>query len=437
MSWFIQADINDGYPAQSTWRTEWQTKWSSSDGHRYPDYIWRIQLGVNEDYPWIYPWFKETKTDIGDIIIGGSQTNYPDGLSGYGGGGVDDYFDETPMKSDGGWNWGGQQANIALMAGLSGKAFVVTSQELQTVLTSLNDTDIFDSAARDIIMSMYGANVFDSIQSCKVFTFDLANLTVRSGAGGTSVISGNTDKIKAFGKYELAGQTTLLGSSFGFYDFPPIHIPIKYAWEVENIDYSIYLPYSGVYPIDVREECDVSVILYVDLINGVGEYYVHVGTQLSGIYRILLAIDVPINTNEGRMQSNMITNVISTVSRGVGGLLGGALEGAKGALINSTGGIGGTISSLMPRNVMTTPAMGGMASAQCFPWVRVLAKIPKRFRDCYGYQQILGLNRSTGYTKLNECSGYVKCRNYKTDIIVATDSEKLEIEQLMNNGVFI
>ena len=437
MSWFIQADINDGYPAQDTWRQSWETGWTSGNGIRYPDNVWRIKVGVNDGYPWLYPWFKETQIDTGDMVIGGSQTNYPGGLTGYGHGGIEDYFDETPMISNGSWNLGGSQANTTLMAGLSGKAFAIGSAKLQEMLTSLNDTDIFDASARTIIMQMYGANVFDSIQSCKVFPFDLANLSYMVGATATSVISGETAKIKAFGKYELTNQCNLLSSTMGFYQFPDIHIPVQMAWEVENIDFSIYLPYSGVYPIDVREECDVSVMLYVDLINGTGEYYVHVGTQLSGIYRILLGVDVPINTNQGRMQANMLTNVVSTVSRGLGGLIGGALEGAKGGLINATGGIGGTLSSLMPRNVMTTPAVGGMTSAQCYPWVRVMAKIPKRFKDCYGYKQTIGLNRSTAYYRLAECSGYIRCRNYKTDIIVATDTEKLEIERLMNEGVFV
>lgn len=435
MSWFIQEGVNNGYPALDTWRDTWQTSWTSGGGIRYPDYMWRIKQGINSGYPWIYPWFKESQTDTGDLVIGGSQTNYPNGLSAYGHGGVEDYFDEYPMISTG--NWGGSQANATLMSGLSNRAFAIGSQKLADVLNSFNNTSIFDATARSIIFEMYGANVFDSIQSCKVFPFDLANLTYDVGITPTSVVSGSTAHIKAFGNYTLAENANLLISSYGYYRFEDIHIPVKYAWEVENIDFSIYLPFSGVYNIDVREECDVSVVLYVDLINGTGEYYVHVGTQLSGIYRAMLGIDVPINNNAGRMQANMISNVVSTVSRGLGGLVGGALEGTKSALINSTGGIGGTISSLMPRNVMTTPAIGGMASAQCFPWVRVIAKIPKRFKDCYGFKETLGLNRSTTYVHLNECSGFVKCKNYKTDIIVATDSEKQEIESLMNNGVFI
>ena len=59
------------------------------------------------------------------------------------------------------------------------------------------------------------------------------------------------------------------------------------------------------------------------------------------------------------------------------------------------------------------------------------------FRNGVGYEETLGANRSSAYVMLSDCSGYIKCENYKTDIIVATDTEKAEIERLMNEGVFI
>lgn len=430
MSWFIQADVNNGYPAQNTWRESWQTSWTSDSSHRYPDYMWRIQAGVNKDYPWIYPWFKESTTDIGDIIIGGSQSNYPSGFSNSDKGGIRDDFDNHTMISTG--NTGSNTVSNVIVSALSHKAFVCTGADLYIALAALNDPDIIATSEYDIISKIYGANVFDCFQSCKAFPIDLSMLS--SGSGG--VISGTVDAIKAFGKYELTDPNVpLLNSIHGYYHFPTIHVEPKQAWEIENIDFSIWLPMSGCYPIEIRGVSDVDVILYVDLLEGTGEYHVHINTQLVGVHRCLLGVDIPLNTNQGKMQANMLTNVVSTVTKAAGSLLGATVGGGIGAYVG--GAIGNAINPFTEHYAMTNPAVGGNASMQGFNFVRVIAKIPKMFKSGYGYKELLGWNRSTCYVKLNECSGYTKCKNYKTDIIVATDTEKLEIERLMNGGVFL
>lgn len=432
MSWFIQEDVNNGYPALNTWREKWQTSWTSDSSHRYPDYMWRIQSGVNKGYPWIYPWFKETTTDTGDIIIGGSQTNYPNGLSGYGGGGIEDDFDDNSQISV----EGGAITNRVIMNALADRAFAINGNTVQGILENLNEGTIIDTDAINLISKIYGANVYDCFLICKAFPFDLTRLSYGSSISPYSVVSADKGYIKAFGRYQLSEiQFNLLASSFGYYMFPTIHVNPTYAWQIENIDFSIYLPMSGIYPIDILGECDVDILLYCDLLTGTGEYNIYINGQQYATYRVLLGVDVPLNTNEGRMQGNMLSNVISSFGTVAGTVIGGAVGGVGGAMIGGT--IGQMTSFLSPHYSMSNPAIGGLASIQCNGYPRILAKIPKRFRDCYGYQEILGVNRSTGYSRLNECSGYVKCRNYKTDIIVATDSEKLEIEQLMNNGVFI
>ena len=59
------------------------------------------------------------------------------------------------------------------------------------------------------------------------------------------------------------------------------------------------------------------------------------------------------------------------------------------------------------------------------------------FRDGYGYKEMLGENRSTTFTRLGDCSGYVKTKNYKTPLISATEEEKRQIEALMDAGVIL
>lgn len=436
MAWFIRAGVNSGYPALNGWADEWQTGWTSNGDVRYPDSAWRIDGSTNSGYPWIWYWFKVSQTDTGNMMIGGSQTNYPNGLAPANRGGIADDFDDTSMVSTG--SVGAIRANNILTNALSNRAWCINYLNLLTILTSLNDPSIFDTAAIDLISKIYGANVFDCFISCKIFPFDIGQLTAQGGAVQIPVISGDTGTVKAFGQFDLAPNVNKLGSTVGFYKFTSLMVSPRQAWEVESIDYSIYLPMAGTFPIDIRGESDIDIMLYVDMIEGTGEYYVHINGQLVGIYRAMFAADVPLNTNQGRMQANMLTNVMATASRAAGAIIGGAVGGVSGALFGANIGeniMGSTLGN--QHYAMSTPAIGGLASMQCSAYPRVIAKIPKMFKDGYGFEQVLGANRSTAYMRLSECTGFTKTVNYKCDIIVATDGEKAEIEQLLNGGVMI
>lgn len=434
--WYINADVNNGYPAIDGWLESYTNSWTAKSNVRYPDDIWRIVEGTNNSYPFIYYWFKSSSSGGGEMVIGGSQTNYPNGLTTANRGGILVDFNDDSMISTG--TSGSMRANTILTKAVDNRAWVINGLSLMTILNSLNDETIFDSAAIDLISKMYGANVFDCFISCKIFPFDLSRLSAMSAYGAVSVISSNTGTVKAFGKYDLAPNVNKLGSSVGFYKFPTLTVTPRQAWEIESIDYSLYLPMSGTYPIDIRGDSDIDIMLYVDLINGTGEYYVHINEQLIGIYRVMFAADVPLNTNQGRMQANMLTNVVAGIGKAAGAIVGGVVGGVGGAMFGANIGqnVAGSITGGQ-HYAMSNPAIGGLASMQCSGFPRVIAKIPKMFKDGYGYEQILGANRSTAYMRLNECRGFTKTVNYKCDIIVATDAEKREIESLLDNGVMI
>lgn len=428
MSWFIQDGVNNGYPALDVWLPTWTTGWTSNNNIRLPDYTWRIQAGVNGGYPWIYWWFREGTATEGEMVIGGSRTNYPNGFRDADRGNIRDTFDDNPMY---GGSWGGGFADNALTNALANRAFAINSTTFNNVLTAFNTNTSFDAM---YISQMYGANIFDSVLSCKVFPFDLGALNSISEAWSPhSIISSATGTIKAFGRYDLGINANLLGGSAGEYWFPSIWVTPFQAWEIENVDFSIYLPMSGVYPIDIRGESEVKVMLNVDLIEGAGEYYVYINGQLVGTYRAMFGADVPVNTNQGRMAANMLTNVISTFGKAAGTLAGAAIGGVGGSIV------GQAIGGMLPTEhyAMNTPSVGGIVSFNSYGNVRVIAKVPKMFRRGNGYEETLGANRSAAYTMISDCSGYIQCKNYKTDIIVATDTEKAEIERLMNEGVFI
>lgn len=469
MSWFIDSEINEGYPALNGWAESWQTGWTSNSTVRYPDGVWRIDGTTNDGYPWLWWWFKTSQTDTGDMVIGGSQTNYPNGLSTANRGGLEDNMNDNSMIST--WNFGGDRANRTIVKAIEGRAYAIADNDLVSILSSLNNGDVFDTAAIEIISQFYGANIFDAFLICKVFPFDLTHLQWANSGGVYSVVSSTTSQIKAFGRFGLEYENVpitarQLASTVGYYQFPTIEVTPKQAWEIESVDFTLYLPMSGVYPIDIRSECSIDIMLYVDVIDGTGEYYVHIDGQLVGIYRALFGIDVPINTNQGRTQANMLTNVISSFGQAAGKIVGLTVGGAVGGMAGQAMAAGSGLNPLMGKAFGTSmgqstgeqigsaagdiasgifsqhyttssPAVGGLSSLMGYPAPRIIAKIPKMFKDGYGYEQILGANRSTAYLRLNECSGFTKCINYKCDIIVATDEEKQEIERLMNSGVML
>ena len=118
MSWFIQDGVNNGYPALDVWLPTWTTGWTSNGTIRLPDYTWRIKAGVNNGYPWIYWWFREDTSTDGEMVIGGSQTNYPNGFTSANRGGIRDSFNTDSMI---GGNWGGGLADSTLTSALTNR----------------------------------------------------------------------------------------------------------------------------------------------------------------------------------------------------------------------------------------------------------------------------------------------------------------------------
>lgn len=438
-NWFIKQGVNEGYPALNGWPDEWQTGWTSNDDVRYPDTAWRIDGVTNEGYPWIWYWFKTKQTDEGSMAIGGSQTNYPNGLTGHNKGRVKNGLDDTDMSKihmPAGGVW-----NTTLHEALAGKFYVLSPSQFNDLLKNMNDVDMTDDPEStaifklidiNLINQFYGANIYDAVLSCKFLGFNLL---------GVTSVPETSEPVKLFGKYKCCNgyplNEGLLYLELGTYD-----IDIGQAWEVESIEYLIYLPFAGVFTLDIRGSCTIKVILEADIINATGEYNIYIDGQLANKHRCILGSDLPVNFSQGQMQSNLFSNVCSILGQGLrvaGGAIGGAVGGPVGAIVGSgIGNVAGAATSSMAQHYNTTAqSIGGNNNFYDYPYVRLMFKIPKMFKDAYGYHELLGANRLTGYMKLMECSGFVKCKNYKTDLIVATEVEKREIERLLDEGVFI
>ena len=440
MAWFIDPNINHGYPWNEQFPSTFRTDFYSDSAIKLPYSIWRIKSGVNNGYPWLYWWFKEDTSTGGDMVIGGSQTNYPNGLTGHNDGYLHGIMDNTNMDPRTGVNYA---IDLAMTGALSGKAFVINSGQLTQYLIAIAGGGVNSDFNADIIQKLYGANVYNSVVLCKAFPFSLRLLQHYPGTNGDVI--GSTDPVKAFGRWQISAvDANKLASSMGAYWFDTISIDPQQAWEIESVDYSLYLPMAGVFPIDIRGKSDIDIVLHVSVLEGTGEYMVYINDQLYGSYKCQLASDIPVSfaQSQGAMNANFGNMLFTGIASGVGmaaPAIGGALGGPAGAGIGAAiGGAANTVGQFMRTHyAVTTPQIGSIASSACYQYPRLIAKIPKMFRDANGYHELLGANRSTGYLALNSCSGYVQCQNYKCDIIVATDDEKREIENLLNSGVFI
>lgn len=433
MAWHITPEINSGYPFEDGFPNDFLTSFISDSSHQYPYSAWRIGSGVNNGYPWKYWWFEAPVSDSGDMETGGSQSNYPGGFTVGDLGGISDQFDDDDMDIN--------TPLIGLVSGtittaLAGKIIALSSSLYLDVVGKLNNPtqDVLDKA--QIIQTLYGANIYDGILLCKVFPFTLGSIL-------------NPIQPKIFGIYPLYeerpvgyDQDYLPGvvETIKHYPMGQLDLDIFQAWEVEDITYSIYLPYAGTFPLDVRSGETISVELVVDIISGIGEYFIKQNGQIIDMHKALIGYDMPVNLSQGAAQSNLMGFVYGAASKfmgAAGSILGGIPHPAAQAA-----GVAADIGSALTGGLVghfdvNAPSVGGFVGAATYPLTRIIAKIPKMFNEGYGYHETQGANRSATYVNLSACSGFVQCKNYKSDIIIATEDEKREIESLMNAGVFL
>lgn len=432
MAWHIATGINNNYPFEDGFPTDFLTSFISDGSHQYPYSAWRIGSGVNSGYPWKFWWFEAPVSDTGDMETGGSQSNYPGGFTVGDMGGISDQFDDTDMGLNDGL--------IAAIGGTIGaamdnKILALDSAEFNKIVSLLNDPDNDVVSKATLVQTLYGANVYDGILLCKFYPFPIA--------------TNDTCKPSIYGVFPLTESTSYqeppdvlykAANVIQHYYMGDITLDIYQAWEVENIDYYIYLPVAGTFPLDVRAGYKISVTLVVDLLSGMGEYIIKQNGQITDIHKCLLGFDLPVNLSQGATQSNFYGFVAGAASKSMGAA--GAVLGGIPHPVAQVAGVAANVASNVANNMVghfdvSAPSIGGNVGLSNYPFTRVIAKIPKMFNEGYGYHETQGANRSTTYVNLSTCSGFVQCRNYKSDIIIATEDEKREIENLMNAGVFL
>jgi hypothetical protein len=428
-TWYIDSNLNQGYPTWTDFITA-PTGWTDTGDVPLNKLAWRIRSGVNEGYPFLGYWFDSSSGQQGgEMEIGGSQTNYPNGFTDANRGNIRNQFNPNTMDGNSYWV---TTVNNQIATAFSGKAFVIDDEDVTRATHAICDDSLYSATLKELIQSVYGANVFQGIQMCRCFPFSLEK--------SANTPSNPWDIPMLYGKLQLMPARGGCTKFFYTFDMGFQNIRATQAWEFENVEYSIYLPYAGTFPLDVRSAEEFHLYLNVDILNNVGEYVLQQNGQVVNCWKCIIGYDIPIDLSRGATMQNAFGMVANTVGKGLGLLstvTGAALGGPGGAIAGSAvGSIMDSVHATEHYNV-SAPQVGSLSGSNSYPRARIIAKVPKMHRDGYGYAEILGENRSTGYLQLRSCSGFTQCVNYKCDVIVATTEEKQEIESLMNAGVFL
>lgn len=435
MSWYIDASLNEGYPTNTDFIPA-HVGWTDTDTIPLPKLAWRIRADANEGYPFLgYFFTSHSGQQGGEMDIGGSQTNYPNGFT---------YGNKNALVN--GLSATGMSANTDLVSVVNtvyrqanqGKILALGAGEMRILVEFFHTPSNFnDTAKMEMTYKLFGASVYDSIITCRMYPMALPedpNYTYPLTLYGLYPVSAGGDSVamQVDGCYEIVKR----------YGMGYIDPPMEQAWEIERPDFMIYLPYSGIHTLDLRSTERLWLYLTIDFMTGQSVYQLYQGTNdnmdIIGTWPAQVGWEYPINSIQGQLSSNLYNGSIDFASQAFGAVAGavgafvpGVAQGAK--AVTDTAGL---FSNGKHCN-LTAVAPGGLCSSYDYPYPRIIIKIPKMFKNADGYPEIMGLNRSCTYAQLDTCSGFTVCSNYKCDVITATTEEKLRIESLMNAGVFL
>ena len=441
MSWVLQADKNSGYPTNTNFPSSYTSGWTDP-----MPWVWRIDRGVNDGYPYRHIWFPNSGGGGSgtQFDIGGRQTNYPNGFHQFG---VSNLIYDTA-----GFDFN-SNPDIGQWMSSMVNAWTCKPDMVKWIKHA------FAKAPKDLgnaavsVISQATGGLYNCLVSAKMFPFIVPDA---GGVAPTSVdiLEGGLwslipDSVPPCDDgylplYPLTNTTVLL-------DFGAIDLGIRYAWEVESIDWSIYLPFCGTFPLDIRSNEGLHLRCLVDLMTGNCEYYLTLVKQFTTTCEELIfttsgkmGVEIPFNLNQAAIQQNLMGWRNNEIGKGLSlisqplmmsgnpyGMIAGAAAGAVGSAVQS-------ISQTSHQNI-TAPSMGGGVCFGADLKPRVIARVPRLHFAADGYPDIIGINHSMIYNHLSEVGigEYTKCREYKCDIILATTEEKAEIEKLMNSGVFV
>jgi hypothetical protein len=208
--------------------------------------------------------------------------------------------------------------------------------------------------------------------------------------------------------------------------------------------YTIYLPYVGFREIDSNllyspDGADLQVVYNVDIITGVFTCLLKIaktnaGTELSHVlytYSGNMATQVPLSA--ANMNDFIRTLGQAAASVGMAAITGGASVAGQ-ALLGATA----NAASGMAASDFNISHGGNVSMESGYLGIQYPYLIVERPRESYpdGYMHILGKPSDIG-GKLSDFSGFVAVKECHLDGVPATDDEKNEIMNLLQQGVIV
>lgn len=496
MSWYIAAAVNQSYPYGRDFPTTYNTSWYASGdvqlpyklfriiknvnnsyvsnalipppemqtyfksvfgGVQIPHSIYRTEFNTNDYYPFKWWWFqKDTETDEGTIEtehspmeIGGYRNNYPT-FTNNNNKGIENQFGKNPFNDEFNPNSIGAKS---CASGIAPRAWIITPQAYAEITNMMTTESFLDAVSAKFTKWISGIDPTNAVQRIITFPCSLNDLT-----------SDNPDlrsQVTAYGVVDVPLTTLSYSTPIRTVlqlDFGEVTLNVKQAWEVENIQYSIYLPFAGIYQLEIRNAATIKLVGLLDLLGCMIQYVVIADGEPVFVAKGSCGVDITPSNMSAVNGQNFIASIPSFVAAGtvlVGGAL-GSISASLGSAAFSLGsesllnaGIAAESASKglstasataqkvhLPTIGYNSPTIGGSADTMMPPYPRIIAKIQRMHEDAIGYGEILGYEDQVA-RKIKDCSGYIKCNNFKCPIIQATKEEKDLICNLMNNGVFV
>ena len=273
------------------------------------------------------------------------------------------------------------------------------------------------------------ADPMDAIISFGILPCDLSSIKENTAS---NIMVGNVDtEVDA---YRLTSQHYVK-------EFGPVHVKEQWGSALDFEPFcraQLYLPFIGFVPLRVNDimDADVRIQYSVDCLSGDCVAQVKVTKDVaynpsldSVIYEFQgnCLIRLPLSSRDfSTFYKNLVSGGFNMIGSAVGGNIGGAVAGGSLSALNSF---------MDGPDIQRSGAYGGSSSGMSLrtPYIvltRAVQHMPDNYSHYVGYPSFIT-------EKLSNCEGYTVIEEIIDNKIVATDTEKREIEALLKKGVIL
>lgn len=424
MAWDVTPLINDGYPYNDNFIGIISDIWTPGK-HNYS--LWRIDPDgvINDGYPYTYymqEWLGEGgggEEGDGTIDVSGHGNTYgtiksatPSHMN----------IHKTDMK-------GTSNPLIGQFAANALNAYCGTAASAGAVRSSMATFPTDHPALTAVYSEVFGGNVYNSVVLCQAFPFEIPASATTQGVSTAGIT--------------LASSTTfgLVDSLYVLLDFGTVSLNITTSYEVEQYKYQIYLPYAGIYSLNLTTDEDLTLQAFCDLLQGTIDYVLYQDDIPVFMASGKCGIQIPFNVQSAQRLQNALANTVSAAAAlsGTGfqiaGMAGAPLEMAQaGATATNMIQAGASRLNVPVDRAQLYSGLGG-----CGMYQRPTIIVHKQpiYNSGFGYANTQGYTKKRFVNDLTGETGFIKCVNYRCQLTGATAGERTAIEDLFNSGIYV